>query len=107
MDSPSSGPWRYYLRGDGTRFVVTTAKVGPGSCARDDICTLAPDCEANARLIAAAPDLLLALRECVIPRDSGPVFSQDLAVLMRALAALSKATIWTHPDEGCSHAEDE
>jgi hypothetical protein len=72
-------------------------------------CTLARDREANARLVAAAPDLLAVLRECVIPQDSGPAFSQDLAVLERMLTALSKATFWPHPShtvDGLSPLED-
>jgi hypothetical protein len=106
MDNPSARPWSYHLTGDRTRLVVTKVNFGQASDAADEICTLPPTSEADARLIAATPDLLVALRDCVIPLQSGPVFSQDPAVLERAFAALSKATFWTHPGAGCSREAD-
>ena len=48
--------------------------------------------EANARLIAAAPELLEALKECLalVGNDNLPMDTND--VLDRALAAIAKAT---------------
>lgn len=57
--------------------------------------------EANARLLAAAPELLAALEECLAwfdldPHRSRPVMAQDTTVGLRmiqaARAAITKAT---------------
>jgi hypothetical protein len=97
MNNPKSGPRRYYLDRNKTRFVVANARLGELQTMRGEICTLASDDEPNARLIAAAPDLLAALRECVVVTSHGPEFAREPEILERALAALSKATFWTHP----------
>lgn len=49
------------------------------------------EAEANARLIAAAPDLLVALQEIVAAAD-GAGWSQLDATLAKARAAITKAT---------------
>jgi hypothetical protein len=49
------------------------------------------DAEANARLIAAAPDLLEALRFCV-QNDGGECLGDHPAKLAQARAAIRKAT---------------
>ena len=97
MDYPTRGPWHHYFDDNRTRFVVTTAPLDEPGSPRTEMCTLGPDSEANARLIAAAPDLLAALRECVVPTDVGPRFARDPEVLERAMAALSK------PPSGATH----
>lgn len=70
---------------------------------RDDICRVAPhnyhpngwqaakgEAEANARLIAAAPDLLAALEACLQRLDSHD--DQSVPECLVALAAIKKAT---------------
>lgn len=49
---------------------------------------------ANARLIAAAPDLLAALRECltVIDPEADPTHRSNREILAQARAAIAKAT---------------
>lgn len=47
-----------------------------------------PNREANARLIAAAPELLLLLRECVDDMEN----DLDVRTAVRARAAIAKAT---------------
>lgn len=81
---PDSGRDMFRVRADdgGTEAVV--AVCFPSSCG--DI--YEEDAEANARLIAAAPDLLSALRALV-----GAIEEDDFAgALESALAAIAKAT---------------
>lgn len=79
------GPWRYYKQADGTRFHVTATPPGSPGSWRDDFATVEIGHEANAALIAAAPDYYAAAeairahvvaaerlddgRECHIPAD--------------------------------------
>ena len=87
------GPWRI----DKTRFDRTTvfgdrpgwtdypvANTGDSSSNRPEEADLRDQQEANARLIAAAPELLEALRAC------RPLLNQPLAA--QANAAIAKAT---------------
>ena len=94
MDKHTPGPWSVkkhfseWLIGDGNYLIATTAgspaHLGRASAERD---------AANARLIAAAPDLLKALEDCVAVMD------RELAGLKviqpefsAARAAIAKAT---------------
>lgn len=54
------GPWRYYKQGDGTRFHITARANGTPGNHVDDFATVDIRKEDNARLIAAAPELLAA-----------------------------------------------
>ena len=47
---------------------------------------------ANARLIAAAPDLLEALRKMVSAQHAGPITDEMLAAWKQGKAAIAKAT---------------
>jgi hypothetical protein len=78
------GPWTYYPESDSS----CSAIVAPGAFVCEFI--ESPN-EANARLIAAAPDLLEALEDCLrvvefLASDSCPTTIQN------AKAALAKAT---------------
>ena len=48
--------------------------------------------EANARLVAAAPDLLAALRAMVSAQHSGPISDEMLAAWKQGKSAIAKAT---------------
>lgn len=89
----TQGPWSYIGNGD---VVAKSDKYCGGE---KDIAsvflTVNDEDEANARLIAAAPELLEALKEIVSQIDQGgaggKVFSRD-ACIAQARAAISKAT---------------
>jgi hypothetical protein len=84
--APSPGPWRYddpYLRNDRNEII---AEVGWGLA----------DNEADAALIAAAPDLLAVLRELVAAQDcvcrKGATCPAIESAIKAARAAIRKAT---------------
>jgi len=58
-----------------------------------DIDVYGPECEANARLIAAAPDLLAACQELVAlwQAEGGRLLLSDSPSIVRARAAIAKA----------------
>lgn len=90
---PTPGPWRHRLLGP--RFVEVLAESGPPVVkwsGFDDIGRTLMEHEANARLIAAAPDLLAALKECIgwIDPDEHGLAHPDLA---RADLALCEAAV--------------
>ncbi len=92
----TSGPWVYYLQGDSTAHIVATElKDSHGRRARDIVRVVSG--EANARLIAAAPELFEALREVTDSmRGIGcePCFGSDNPAehaMALAEAALAKA----------------
>lgn len=96
------GPWHleemgynsssYYIRGSsesGDRLTI-----GKGAVAHIPRSTVNP-MEANARLIAAAPELLEALKAMIDAErvyESGVRSSEELAALEKAHAAITKAT---------------
>src|SRR5262245_59246736 len=104
MSKHTSGPWHAvpFLVGsgmtvkDGTgHSVVTTASFRPWE-----------ETEANARLIAAAPDLLSALREFVAINDRphDPTRGTWDAAIVMARAAIARATQVPDPEaEGGHH----
>jgi hypothetical protein len=51
------GPWRYFKQGDGTRFHVTARPVAMPGNRFADFATVDIGHEADARLIAAAPEV--------------------------------------------------
>ncbi|MCO5109981.1 MAG: hypothetical protein M9929_03940 [Burkholderiaceae bacterium] len=94
------GPWRAEYTNDARLSkVVVAAESANGSTAVIGQCA-GPDKESNARLIAAAPDLLTALwnlRRCMLAQDmaNGAVrFSEEEygACMAAARAAIAKAT---------------
>lgn len=93
MNAHTSGPWA-------TNGSVVSARVGARQCYVCEVSTSAPsdggtyrmddhrpELMANARLIAAAPELLATLQEAV---DRGPVGGDDWRT--RAREVIAKAT---------------
>ena len=99
MSAHTPGPWafsRWDQYGD-TRFYIAQADVAPYTPNFSDVATLIAETvsiervaiqEANARLIAAAPELLEALLDCRRALEIAN-FTQELAVVD---AAIAKAT---------------
>ena len=87
------GPWRAYKRGDGTTLEITRALLGEPGRRADGVCNIPtdyPNCEANAALLAAAPDLLAVL--CEIMEAVDTEFAEiSPAIGIRASAAIAKA----------------
>ena len=83
--SHTPGPWRY-----AGRSVAGAFHIGPEEGYSVGIIHHSPDGEANARLVAAAPDLLAALEECQaeIHIECGLT---DYPSCIRARAAIAKA----------------
>lgn len=96
------GPWRYFeLRGGskrhprpGTYFRIA-GRDGFSLDGRGFSVTGSVE-EADARLMAAAPDLLAALREMV---ECYGIFGGPIAIIERATAAIAKATMPKPPKE--------
>lgn len=98
------GPWPHSLSGDGKRIVVGDGLVeGPNGYEVAEV--YSDDCDlqtafANARLIAAAPELLaaidryLAARKALeaAPTHNGPAFDAAMAEHDAALADLTAAS---------------
>jgi len=87
MSKHTPGPWEYnYSRYDGRRlaeFYINADKYCIAVCNSN---------EPNARLIAAAPDMLVALQEIVNNLDPGDFVVPTSFSIQRARAAIAKAT---------------
>lgn len=85
------GPWTFDRLGGGWGCIIRN-----GAPAKDTfrIAELAesPQIEANARLIAAAPDLLAALQDLMEFWDAGTPVHPGAEVVSQAREAISKAT---------------
>jgi hypothetical protein len=84
--SHTPGPWTYRPDGDFLRAIVQRGNDGGGqvygtSTEREN---------ADARLMAAAPDLLRALRSVLSDYEASPCHMRD--VVTQARAAIAKAT---------------
>ena len=84
------GPWHIGVRTFHAGRDVYVPKGEPVAVA-DDAITATPEAEANARLIAAAPDMLAALRELVV-NNMGHPKGITVPQLDKARAAIAKAT---------------
>lgn len=86
------GPWIAYKDIEWEVMPERSDGMTVASCGR-----IRPEAEANARLIAAAPDLLAALKEIVmwghksVMPDSGSPWSVDYHKIKIARAAIEKA----------------
>lgn len=92
MAKHTKGPWRKCSpaskRNNGQRIII----VGANDRAIGDVWTLDEEGQANARLIAAAPDLLAALQDMVALVQEKGMPARWAKTLNKSRAALSKAT---------------
>lgn len=97
------GPWTFSRSDDfgDARFYVAQQDGAPFTHNFSDVATLIAETvsservyiqEANARLIAAAPELLEALMACVEPADPGEDCPLPPALYNKVCAAIAKAT---------------
>ena len=94
MSKHTPGPWQYAFEGGTTAF-ITEADGSTIICIRTTENTTAhKNLAANARLIAAAPDLLDALKLMVeqFTKGSGHSTLKDSEARIKAHAAIAKAT---------------
>jgi hypothetical protein len=98
--SHTPGPWRHAptgptMRGYSQPFGVASVDYGPAFLVCGcfgDIKGGPDEAEANARLIAAAPELLAALKECAERLQPHIKHTEDLVAHMSAVKAIAKAT---------------
>jgi hypothetical protein len=90
MSAHTPGPWEH-TTGDTTVYAdgVFVAETIPSQPWADDVPKL--EAEANARLIAAAPDLLELVQSMVKKIDDHPIGLDEANWMKRARAALAKA----------------
>lgn len=65
MSKHTPGPWRYFLEGNGTRFHITARPATKPGNSFDDFATVDIRHEADAQLMALAPELLAQLKHMV------------------------------------------
>ena len=92
MSKHTPGPWQYVLQG-GTTLFITEADGSTIICVRVTENTTAHSrLAANARLIAAAPDLLEALRRFADTDLTNPIVRDTFGFdVLHARAAIAKA----------------
>jgi hypothetical protein len=91
--SHTPGPWEQDPTGDLAWWFIGTADKVVCECVEsDELTDLAPsESKANARLIAAAPDLLAALRDLLSDAASSGDPAIAEAIVANAYAAIAKA----------------
>lgn len=87
MSEHSKGPWEVQLANSGARVVQSANATGPKATV---ICTGLGGNRANARLIAAAPELLAALE--MVMSLYGDGFADDAKAYCRAALSKARAT---------------
>lgn len=103
MGNPTPGPWEVAEDGDiqangGFDFVARIYNSGDFPCIEDDaIEVVDAEAEANARLIAAAPDLLAALRKWLHHAEGNRRTylnskGEDVPLVVETRAAIARAT---------------
>lgn len=94
MTEHTPGPWTLDEHPQAGDWIVTAARSSTDDRAIGRVVTWRPEWRANARLVAAAPDLLAALRD--IADDCGwvpePRTGLERQMAERARAAIAKAT---------------
>lgn len=83
------GPWDVDGQFGFLDVVSSKGRIAMIDCDNDDI--FGADIEANARLIAAAPDLLAACQEMAAQLGGGSDFEQWKAAKAQLIAAIAKA----------------
>ena len=104
MSKPTPGPWAYsrWDQFGDTRFYIAQADGAPYTPDYSDVATLIAETvsdervqiqEANARLIAAAPELLEALKALTHSLDQSDLLHDDQrAAFKTSIQAIAKAT---------------
>ena len=94
MSKHTPGPWYVDTQAKRADYIRANGDELPGTCAIAQICSRGgwSESNANARLIAAAPDLLEALIECAARLQIHIKHSEDLVAHMQACKAIAKAT---------------
>lgn len=90
MSAHTPGPWICLPTGFGIEVAPETEICAPVATVLDD--PKQGRAVANAALIAAAPDLLEALKELVAELDSMACNEEEPSTVTRARAAIAKAT---------------
>ena len=90
----TQGPWKHEGQGDITGYEndTTYGCYGPVDVACVYLRTVPGKSEANARLIAAAPDLLATFQELRESADYWSEYDVPLGIVDRIKAAIAKAT---------------
>jgi hypothetical protein len=91
MDKHTPAPWQYSFEGGTVAFIVEADGTTVAKLTTTENSTAHKNLAANTRLIAAAPDLLEALKYFLFAGQNGAVLPRDYAY-QKALAAIAKAT---------------
>lgn len=90
MSKHTLGPWRTVLGYDNA-YTIVTGKDYSLECVA--LIKSTPSCQANARLIAAAPDMLEALKRCVELMDNGGTWTIDDQNTARTVIAKAEGEV--------------
>lgn len=89
MNAHTPGPWEFHL---GVDYACVMGRNQTTETALARLYGQSKHVEANGHLIAAAPDLLVALRAIVFQVRQGKVLERD-ACITRACSAIAKAEV--------------
>lgn len=95
MSKHTPGPWQYSFEGGTVAFILESDGATVAKISVTENSTAHSTLAANARLIAAAPELLAALKDCVFwyanRDDELWPFEKQPPEIQRAMAAIAKA----------------